>query len=272
MEAVMPDTKAETTSHAEASNRDGSAPDMDNAEGAIFDSMTPEELKSAVLERDKQYKELHSKVGQMSGELGELRKLKEQVSMDNKLASVLESVQNLTAKKDEKPVFDWDAYEAQLSEKMAENPAEATKDLLKTMNAWMTEDREKVKGEAFKEMSALKSELQKIMEVVETTTDDYKENKELIEKFRAKGMSLKDAKVMAKEIREIIPSSDQRTLPPTGVTPSRVVAHERKAEPAWSNDDVARWKNEGRSETFIEMMKVKMERDAQLTDEDRENF
>lgn len=267
----MPETELETTPTGASTEDVGSAPDTDNAEETIFENMTPEELKAAVLEKEKQYKQLHSKVGQMSGELGELRKLREQVANDNKLASVLESVQALAAKREEKPQFDWEAYETQLADKMAENPAEATKDLLKTMNAWMTEDREKVKGEAVKEIQALKSELQKVMEVVETTTDDYKENKELIEKFRAKGMSLSDAKAMAREVRELMPDTS-RTLPPTGVTPNRVVAPDKKAESAWSKDDVQRWQSEGRSEQFIEMMKIKMERDASLTDEDKENF
>jgi len=267
----MPEEKPGTTSQADALNKVGSAPDTDKADEAIFDNMTPEELKAAVLERDKQYNELRSMHSRQDSELGELRKLKEQVENDNKLATVLESVQALATKKEEKPQFDWEAYSATLAEKMAENPSEGTKDLLNTVNAWMAEDREKVKGEALQEIQSLKQQMAQMSELVETTTDDYKENKELIEKFREKGLSLKDAKAMAKEVRDMMPQERSAT-PPVGITPNRVIAPESKSETPWSNDDVARWKAEGHSERFIEMMKAKLERDAELTDEDKDNF
>jgi DNA repair exonuclease SbcCD ATPase subunit len=229
-------------------------------------------LKAKLLEREKSYKELHSKVGQMSGELGELRKLREQVATDDKLAKVLEAATSLAAKREEKPAFDWDAYEASLADRMAEDPKEATKDLLKTMNAWMVQDREKVKGEAVKEIQTLKEQLSQVMEIVETTTDDYKENKELIEKLRKDGgLSVKKAKALAKELRDLMPAS-QRATPPTGISPTRVVPPEKRQELPYTDEDIKSLRDAGESEEVIEALKAKWVRDAQLSDMDRKRF
>lgn len=256
--------------NGEAHAKDGTAPETDNADGSIFDNMTPDELKAAFLEKEKSYKELHSKVGQMSGELGQLRQLRKEMEGESKLADAVSAVKALVADKDKKPEFDYEAYEASLAEKMAENPAEAAKDLLRTVNSWMNQDRAKLKGESVSEIQALKAQLKELSEAVETTTPDYNENKELIEKLRSKGMSIKDAKAFAKEIRETMPQGERRIVP-TGINPTRVASSE-KSKPVVSKDDIERWKSEGRSEDFIANMMWKRERDAKLTQAEKENF
>lgn len=268
----MPEEKQEITSQEEASTKDGSAPDTDNAEGSIFENMTPEELRAALAEKDKSYKELHSKVGQMSGELGELRTLRERVENDNKLATVLETAQQLASKKDDEPKFDYEEWENKIVEKAAENPGEALKEALRTMGSWDKQVEQGIESKYQGVIDELRSQVSSLAEVVETTTPDYQQNKELIEKFKKEyGMDTKKAKALAKEVRDMVPES-QRAEPPVGVTPSRVVPPQKKEEKPWTDDDVQRWQAEGRSEQFIDMMKAKRERDAQLTPEDRENF
>ena len=265
----MPDEKTEITPNG-TSTEDGSAPNADNAEGTIFDNMTPEELKAAVLEKDKQYSELRALKDRQVSELGELRKLKEQKENDNKLASVLEAATNLASQKDKKPELDYEAVEAEIAELMNETPAEAAKKMMRLQSAWSAQDRKAIEDKYEKELAEIRSVMTNLKEAYETTTDDYKENKELIEKFREKGMSVADAKAMAKEVRELMPASE-RQIPPQGINPTRTVEPQKKAEPAYTDEDVKKWEATLSAEG-VEKMKWKAERDAALTDEQKEDF
>ncbi len=265
----MPEEKPEIIPDG-TSTDDSSAPEKDNAGEAIFDNMTPEELKAAVLERDKQYSELRALKDRQVSELGELRKLKEQMANDDKLASVLEAATNLASQKDKKPELDYEAVEAEIAELMNETPAEAAKKMMRLQSAWSAQDRKAIEDKYEKELSDLKSVVSGLKDAYETTTDDYKENKVLIEKFREKGMSVADAKAMAKEVRELMPESE-RTTPPPGINPTRTVEPPKKAEPAYTDDDVKRWEA-SLSPEGVEKMKWKAERDAALTEEQKENF
>jgi hypothetical protein len=272
MEAVMPEQETvDTVLNEDAHTEDGSAPVTDNAEGTIFDNMTPEELKVAVLEKEKSYKELHSKVGQMSGELGELRSFRKEAEGDNKLASVLTSVKDLVAEKDKKPAFDYPAWEKELMDEAQENPAAAMQKFMRANASWSAQDKKELQTQHDKEMGAIREQLMSLGEVVQTTTPDYQENKELIEKLREKGMSIADAKVFAKDIKaEYAPATRQE--PPGGINPNRVVAPERKPEAAVTPEEIQAWKDAGETEAFIESMKWKRNRDANLTDDEKGDF
>jgi len=266
----MPDEKTETTTQAVASTEDGSAPTLDNAEESLFENMTPEELRVELSNKDKSYKELHSKVGQMSGELGELRKIREKAEMDGKLASVLDVANQLVADKNKEPERNYEEWEAKIIEEAQENPAEALKKAMRAQSAWSAEDRKAIEDKYGSVISELKSQISGLAEKYETTTPDYQENKELIEKFRSKGMNVADAKAMAKEVRETL--TPERTQPPQGVNPTRTVTPDKPAEKPWTDEDVQKWERQGESPEFIEKMKEKRERDAILTDEEKENF
>jgi len=273
MEAVMPEQETvDNVLDKDAHTIDGSTPETDNVEGSIYDNMTAEELKAAVLEKEKGYKELHSKMGQMSGEVGELRKLKERIETDNKLADVLKVATELTANKDKKPEFDYEAWEASLLEEAQENPGLALKKALRAQASWSAQDKAELKSQYEKEMSEMKQLVASLGEVVETTTPEYQQNKELIDKLRDKGMSIKDAKAFAKEIRESMPAIEERRTPPSGISPTRVIAPEKKQEAVVSKEEIAKWESEGKSAEFIETMKWKRQRDANLTDAEKENF
>ena len=270
---IMPEDKSETTSLEGASTtKDGSAPDKDNAEGSIFDNMTPEELKSALSEKAKSYDELHSKVGQMSGELGELRSFRKEVAGESKLADAVSAVKEMVAEKAKEPELDYEAWEAKMMAEYDENPAETFKKAMRAQSSWSAQDKKSLEEKYEAKFSDLEKRYEQMGETLETTTEDYKENKELIEKLRAKGMSVKDAKAFAKDIRENLMPDAERTPPPGGISPTRVVAPEQKDVKPWTDDDVARWTAEGRSETFIANMKAKWERDANLTDKEKGEF
>ena len=246
---------------------EGQAPDTDNAEGSIYDNMTAEELREAVLEKEKGYKELHSKMGQMSGEVGELRKLKQSLEADNKLADVLKVATELAANKDKKPEQTYEELEASIIEEAQENPGAAMKRFMRTNASWAAQDQRATASK----IEALEARLAQMGEVVQTTDEDYKQNKELIEKLRGKGMSIADAKAFAKDIRsEYAPET--RLTPPGSISPNRVVARDKPAPKPWTEEDVARWKANGESDGFIENMKFKRERDAALTAEQKDNF
>jgi hypothetical protein len=266
----MPEAETETIPTG-TSTEDGSAPATDNAEETIFDNMTPEELKAALVEKDKGYNELRTLKDKQISELGELRKFREQAESDGKLASVLEAATKLAADKEKKPELDYEAIEAEIADMMQETPAEAAKKMMRLQSAWSAQDRKAIEDKYEKELTDLRSVVTSLKDAYETTTDDYKENKELIEKFREKGMSVADAKAMAKEVRDMMPASE-RTQPPPGVNPTRTVTPPAKKEPSWTEDNVAEWKAMGLSDDSIEKMKWKADRDANLTEDDRGNF
>jgi hypothetical protein len=267
----MPEDKPETTSQADASTQNGSAPDTDNAEGSLFDNMTSEEQKSAFAEKAKSFDELHAKMGQMSGELGELRSFRKESEGESKLASAVSAVKDLVAEKEKKPELDYEAFEAQILEEAAENPGEAMKKFMRVNSSWADRDKAELKAEHEKEMGDIKSQISVLAEAYQTTTPDYQENKELIEKFRGKGMSIADAKVMAKEIRDMLPES-QRTTPPSGVDTSRTVIPERKqTEARYSVEEIADMKAR-MPEEVVEALIQKAERDSGLTAKQKEDF
>ena len=233
-------------------------PVKDNSDAKPIDGFaSAEELQKA-------YKELQRKLGEQGSELGTLRQAVKAKESEDRIAQALEKVSSL-AKKDEKPAFDYTAYEAKLAEMMAENPQQATKDLLKTVNAWMVEDRQKaieVSGSKIKELEA---KLSSVIELTETMTDDYRENKDLIEKLRSEGLSVAKAKKVAKEIMSAMP--EHRTVSGSGISPTRTIVPMEKKVSAVSEDDIANWKAEGLSDAQVAKLKAKYEALAEAAKE-----
>jgi len=266
----MPEDKPETTSQADASTQNGSAPNTDNAEGSLFDNKTSEEIKAIAVEKDRQYSELHAKMGQMSGELGELRSFRKEAEGESKLASAVSAVKDLVAEKNKTPEQDYEAWEAGVLAEYEENPAEALKKFMRAKSAWGAQDLKGVEDKYSVIVDELRSQISVLNESYQTTTDDYKENKELIEKFRGKGMSIADAKVMAKEVRDMLPEV-HRTTPPSGVDTSRTVIPERKKAERYSAEEQADMKARLPEGVFDALMQ-KADRDANLTDDQKEDF
>ena len=265
----MPDTELETTSQVDASATDGKAPDTDNA--TSFEDMSPEELKAEIVKRDEQYANLRSMDSRKDNELGELRKLKDSLDTDNKLANVLSSVKDMVADRDKKPRQTYEELEAEIMLEAQENPAEAMKKFMRTNLGWSEQDKQANEQKYGKVIDELKSQISGLAEVVETNSPDYQDNKDLIEKLRDKGMSIADAKAFAKGIvAEYAPET--RQTPPVGIDPTRVVTPEKPAGKPWTDEDVQKWEANGESEEFIAKMKWKRERDANQSEADKENF
>jgi len=242
----------------------GIAPETDKADTSKFfeNFETADDLKKA-------YKELQQKLGQQGSELGELRQAIKAKEQEDRFAQVTEKLSSLIQEK-EKPAVDWKAYSDRLAEEMAERPQQATKQLLETVNAWMTEDRQKTQSFAEQKVKALEQALSGIVEKMETMDDDYKAHKGMIDKFVAEGMSISKAKKLAKEVMKDMPS--MRNEPPVNVSPTRVVQTARKSEPVMTAEDIAFLKAQGSSDAEIEMLKAKWERDRALTDAERKRF
>lgn len=253
-------------------NEDGSASvDTGSADGTIFDNMTPEELKAAALEKARQASELEKKLGQQGSELGELRKLREKLEMQNPMVEAVNSLKEFVAKKEEKPAFNYEAWEAQIIEKAQENPGEALREALRATSSWSAQDRQALEEKYEKRLSDMMARMDAMSEVVETTTDDYRENKELIEKLRKEGgLTMAKAKALAKDLRALMPA-EQRTLPPSGINPTRVVRQEQVQKP-YTQEDIDDLRQQGYDDVIIEQLKAKWERDAKLTEDQRRMF
>jgi len=267
----MPEEKPEITSQEDASTQDGSAPNTDNAEESLFDNMTSEELKAALVEKDKGYKELHGKMGQMSGELGELRSFRKESEGDAKLADTLSAVKDMVAEKNKEPERDYEAFEAEIIAEAQENPGEAMKRFMRANSSWSAQDKQALQSQHEKEMAEIKAQVGVLADAYQTTTDDYKENKELIEKFRSKGMSIADAKAMAKDVREMIPV--ERTTPPSGIDPTRTIVPDSKkqTEARYSAEEIADMKAR-LPDDVVDALIEKANRDSNLTDKEKEDF
>ena len=244
--------------------QDGSAPDKDKADNSVLGNFeTPEQLAKA-------YKELQHKLGEQGNELGQLREKVKSRDTESKLAEVLERVASST-KKDE-PAFDYEAWAGQISADMVEDPKAATKKLLATVNSWMIEDREKTKGYTEQKVKELEGNLSQMRDLMETMTDDYKENKVIIDKLRAKGMSIADAKKLAKDLVESTVGS-QRVIPSSGVTPTRTVQTQAKKEPVATQEEIDRLIAEyGLDDDGVQTLLANWERDRNLTDAERKRF
>ena len=240
--------------------KEGSVPDEGKTDVKFFENFeSAEELQKA-------YKELQHKLGEQGNELGSLRQALKAKEQEDRIAQALEKVGTLS-KKDEEPAFDYAAYEAKLAEQMAENPQAATKDLLKTVNAWMVQDRQKAISVADTKIKELESKLSGVTDIMETLTDDYRENKPLIEKLRAEGLPISKAKKVAKEILSALPES--RILASTGVSPTRTTRPEEKKVSAVTEEDIAMWKAEGLPDESIARLKAKYERLAEASKENK---
>ena len=270
----MPDNKTvDNIPNGDAHKSDGSpSADAGSVDVSVFDNMSVEELKEQLAEKSKSFNALHTKMGEMSGELGQLRSFRKEIEGESRLAEAVSAVKSLVEEKNKEPELDYEAFEAEIMAKAEENPSEAFKDLLRTTNSWQLESENKLKSQHEKEMAEVREQLSALAEAYQTTTDDYKENKELIETLRKDGgMTLAKATQLAKEIRSKMPES-QNATPPASVNPTRTVIQDKSNAQPWTNEDVQRWQAEGRSEQFIEMMKWKRERDAGLSDKDKEQF
>lgn len=214
--------------NADADNRDGTADDGDPVE------------KYETLQ--KSYDGLQRKLSEQGNELGVLRKKVKDVDQTDKLAAVLEQI---AAPKKDKPPIDWEALTDKLGTEIVDNPKKGVQELLNVVNTWMTEDRQRVESLADEKVGKIEKELLSLRDSLLTMDDDYKQYEPIIKKLRDNGMSLSEAKKVAKSLSDVIPAKGERQVVSTGVTPSRqVTAPTGKSKSVVSDDEWERLKTQ----------------------------
>lgn len=230
----MPDEDRDNLGHQTPS--DGSnAPVTDNANGGTFfeNFKSPEEVCKA-------YKELQQKLGKQGSELGELRQKLSTLSTQDKLADVLgQMTEKLDGSKKERPTINFEEFATSLGDEFAERPQEAAKKLLAAVNSWQMEESSKVQGYTDECVKKLEGMVGQLVERMETLDDDYRTNKDIIDKLKESGMSLSQAKKVAKDIVASLP--EERRVPPSGIQPTRNVVTNVKVI-GLTDDEKARMK------------------------------
>jgi len=244
-----------------------------SSEETIFDNKTPEEIKALAIEKDKEHRELSTKMGQISGELSELRNFRKDAEGESKLAEAVTAVKDMVADNNKEPKLDYDAWEAGVLAEYEENPQEALKKFMRARSSWAAEDLKGVEDKYGKLVSELQSQIGTLTEAYQTTTDDYKENRELIDTLRKDtGLSVAKATALAKTIRDQMPEA-QRTTPPSGIDPTRTIVPDSKkqTEARYSAEEIAEMKAR-LPDDVVDALIEKANRDSNLTDKEKEDF
>jgi len=188
-------------------------------------------------EAQKGVDELNQNYGKQTQEVGELRKTVEELKAraDN-TGAINKLVETLTPKEEPKSP-EWGAIVQQFVDKgWDEEDAKRQVDALQISAAWQQQGEESVKTSVLSEVEQLKSELETERQARVMLTDDYRDNKDLVDQFVAKGMHINDAIPMAKQIAEQLPAkAPERGAIPPSLNGGRV-SEERKAPEAILSD------------------------------------
>ena len=188
-------------------------------------------------EAKKGWEEEQALFGKQAAELGDLRKQVESLkSQADQAGAIKELVETLKPKEEPKSP-EWGAIVQQFVDKgWDEEDAKRQVDALQISAAWQQQGEESVKSSVLSEVEQLKSELETERQARVMLTDDYRDNKDLVDQFVAKGMHINDAIPMAKQIAEQLPAkAPERGAIPPSLNGGRV-SEERKAPEAILSD------------------------------------
>lgn len=220
-------------------------------------------------EAERGYKDLEHKLSEQGEQLGMLRRELGSFQERSQMSEALAKITELVAKSKE-PTVDYAQLEEDIAATMADNPAEATKKLLRAVGSWTANDRQTLLGE----IKSFKEELVKmrgeLTEKLETADSFYSQNKETIDKLVKGGMRLSAAKDF---VREIVKDdgSNSATRRPVSVSPSSTSSASKAGNSYLSAKEREQMKAEGFTDDDINEMEATQKRNiARMEREARE--
>jgi len=243
---------------------DGSAPGKTETTPAklfLGKYRTEEELEKGIHEERKLF-------GKQAEELGRLRSELEMSRRQEKLEEAIAAIaRNKETPKDEQA--DLEKYIESVSEDGM--PKEAVKKLTGLYTHWMSEADRKYQSKMadlerkFGELSS------RTQEEMERMTPEYQQNKFVIDKMVAGGMSLSKARELVSELMKAdadAPVRLERATPPASITPTRVIQH--NATPAsnkflFTQEDLEILRNEFPKATDAELKTIMADMNARRT-------
>lgn len=172
----------------------------------------------------KSYSEVEKEKGRLADELGQLRSKVELLSRQSKLEDAISTLAENSKVNKEEPPIDFDAW----ADKLAQEhnlPKEAIKEIASMPANWVKQSDNKHRAEFEELKKFFEDKIARLAENQERLDPDYQQNRELIDKMVAKGISMSVAKSI---VKDLVGSSDNsstpvstRTEPPVTVTPTR---------------------------------------------------
>lgn len=238
----------ETASAPSTEQTQSAAPSNEETAGKLFFG----KYKS-IEDAERSFKELEKTLGHQANEIGEYRQKIADVQEKNLLA---ETLARLNQPKEKAPI-DYEAFSEELAAEISENPSKAIKKLLGVSAGWSREAESSVKSEVEKRLKAIEETYSKkvseLEEVTEKLQPDYLENKSVIELFTSKGMSIKQAKQLAKQVKQELGVKDEGIKPPTTITSNRS-SSAGTIDKYLTDDDRARMMRSGLTKEDLDMM------------------
>ena len=202
--------------------------------------------------------ELEKKFGDQSRELGEMRRQMETLQTQAQLAARLDQIAANTAPKEEPPDFDaWISREAE-RHGWDDEEKERLRFTAQMQSAWVTQESDRLRAENKQARDAVTAELKELRDAQVKLSPEYQANKDLIERFTAKGMAPKDAIEMAAELRaNAAPTVPPRDTPPAGAGGGRATVHGSESAVYLTPEDRAQMKaDEGLTDEELDSLEA----------------
>jgi hypothetical protein len=253
--------ESETAIAPDAVTQESAGPSKEETSGKLIFGKykSPEEAERG-------FKELERELGKKASEIGELRKRTSEIEEKSRLSEVLE---RLAQPKEERKVMDFDTFFKEVESDITDNPVQAQRKMAAMYNGWIKETENGLKSEYEKRIAALeggmKQKLEALEEEVEKAKPDYVADQELIETFTSKGMKLKEAKELARQVKTKLGIKDERINPPTSLASNRSSSASATVERYLSDDDRATYKATlGLSDAELDAMEADEQRRRKL--------
>jgi polyhydroxyalkanoate synthesis regulator phasin len=210
---------------------DGQTPDLQSLDGSVpTKDTTP--AKTLIFgkykdttEAEKGFKELEKDRGRLADELGKTRSELDMARRQEKLEAAVEAIaRSKEVPKDEQA--DFEKFVEEVSGEWIDNPKIAVKRMATLYNDWLSIS-EKKHSTKIEELEKKFSEFSsRTAENMERMSPEYQQNKYLIDKMVAKGMSLSDARSLVGELMQADPDAPvrlERATQPSAIAPTRVI-------------------------------------------------
>ena len=227
----------ETVIDAPAETVVNESPETDNEvveESYLGDYKTKEDA-------EKGFAELQAFKDKQGNEIGELRGKVEALAGQNDMKTAVEKLIELNTPKEQAP--DWAAQKKQWVEQYGEDEANKMDEQARQNSAWIAQTEAAIEKKFNAKTAALEAALAEERNERVKLSAEYQSNKELVDRFVSKGMSLKDAVTEAAEISSQLPAkAPARGNLPASVEGTRVPVKE-KEQLKFSEEDIAYYKS-----------------------------
>jgi len=241
-EAIL-DTVAKNA-QIEGVGDDSPAVGADTEEGLYFGKYKTKE------EAEHGYKEAEKKMHEATEREKSLQNQLEQAKQNAQIAESIKALADAQGKGNEPEALDLKDFAESLADKYSID-ADAVEEMLAVSNTWIQDsERNAVKKSDFEALIAQNKQLQESVNILNgkfvMTSTDYQDNKEMIDIYTAKGMTLPDAIETAKTVRSKLGiAQPERINPPTSIGGSRVNGHQPTAKPVLSDKEKEEWIRDG---------------------------